>query len=72
MVLERLYDRYRQAAERGRRPRPSLEDVDALLTARVVLFEHLLRTGWEPPPPARRQLALDAVLLEQPPTLVDG
>ncbi len=71
-VLERLFERYRAAQARYRSPRADIAVVDAVLETRVVLFEHLLATGWDPPPGVRRQLALDALLLEQPPSAVAG
>ena len=71
-VLERLYENYRRAVDRCRGRQLDLSAVDELLTARVVLYEHLQRSGWTPPEPVRRQLDLDALLLEQPPSLVAG
>lgn len=74
-VLERLFARYRQALA-ANRSTPSaaqpLATADAVLEARVVLFEHLVATGWMPPPDVGRQLAVDALLLEQPPSLLAG
>jgi len=71
-VLDRLYGNYRRAVVRCRRRHVDLSAVDDLLTARVVLYEHLQRGGWCPPETVRRQLDLDALLLEQPPSLVPG
>lgn len=73
VVLERLFQRYRTAMALHRNPRPDLRIVDTVLEARVMLFEHLVQTGgWEPPTDVRRQLELDALLIEQPPTAVAG
>lgn len=78
-VLARLFARYRAALEANRAvtratgsSRPSLECAEAVIEARVVLYEHLVATGWDAPPEVRRQLALDALLLEQPPSLLAG
>jgi hypothetical protein len=74
-VLERLFTRYRRALADNRTAGPatrSLATAEAVLEARVVLFEHLVATGWAPPPAVERQLALDALLLEQPPSLLAG
>ena len=74
VVLERLFSRYRQAlaANRTSRATASLATADAVLEARVLLFEHLVSTGWAPPPDVERQLAVDALLLEQPPSVLIG
>ena len=71
-VLEKLFARYRRAvaANRAARSARSLATAEAVLEARVVLYEHLVHTGWEPPADIERQLASDALLLEQPPSLV--
>mgnify|MGYP003296340208 CR=1 FL=1 len=74
-VLERLFARYRLAIAANRTGRPatkSLATAEAVLVARVVLFEHLVSTGWTPPPDVERQLTVDALLLEQPPSLLAG
>ena len=74
-VLEKLFARYRAALAANRTAGPaakSLSTVEAVLEARVVLFEHLVATGWAPPPDVERQLAVDALLLEQPPSLLAG
>jgi hypothetical protein len=74
-VLERLFTRYRVALAANRTGGPrtrSLATAEAVLEARVVLFEHLVSTGWAPPPDVVRQLAVDALLLEQPPSLLAG
>ncbi len=71
-VLERLFARYRHALAVNRGHRLDLTAVDAVLEARVVLYEHLVATGWDAPEHVRRQLAVDALLLEQPPSLVAG
>jgi hypothetical protein len=73
-VLERLFTRYRRALADNRTAGParSLATAEAVLEARVVLFEHLVATGWAPPPAVERQLALDALLMEQPPSLLAG
>ena len=71
-ALQRLYAHYRKADARGRRPRPDLEAVDDLLATRVALYEQLLREGWDAPVPVRRQLRLDAELLELPPSWAAG
>lgn len=71
-VLERLFLRYRRAMAMNTRAERDLSRVDDVLEARVVLYEHLVRTGWDAPESVRRQLALDALLLEQPLSLVAG
>jgi hypothetical protein len=73
-VLERLFSRYRQAlaANRTSRSTTSMATVEAVIEARVLLFEHLVSTGWAPPPGVERQLAVDALLLEQPPSALAG
>jgi len=71
-VLDRLFQRYRSALALHRGRGNDLRVVDAVLEARVVLYEHLVRTGWDPPPDVRRQLEVDALLMEQPPTAVPG
>lgn len=71
-VLERLFSRYRNALALNRARRLDMHAVDAVLEARVALYEHLVATGWDAPEQVRRQLALDALLLEQPPSAVAG
>jgi hypothetical protein len=71
-VLERLFARYRRALAANRSATRSLATADAVLEARVLLFEHLVRTGWEPPVEVSRQLEVDALLLEQPPSALAG
>jgi hypothetical protein len=74
-VLERLFARYRRALAANRntgRAGKSLASAEAVLEARVLLFEHLVSTGWAPPPDVKRQLAVDALLLEQPPSVLAG
>ncbi len=65
--LQRLYDRYRVviAAHRAQKRTSSLRAAEAVIQARVLLYEHLVATGWDPPEDVRRQLALDALLTEQ-------
>ena len=76
-VLALLFARYR-AALAANRPNPraprnrSLARAEAVLEARVCLYEHLVRTGWDAPDEVRQQLELDALLLEQPPSLLAG
>lgn len=72
LVLERLFARYRKALATHRAKHLTLEAVDAVLEARVALYEHLVSTGWDAPAEVRRQLALDALLMEQPPSAVTG
>jgi hypothetical protein len=74
VVLERLFSRYRSAlaANRLGSAGRSLVTADAVLEARVLLYEHLVRTGWDAPEDVRRQLTVDALLLEQPPSLLAG
>ena len=72
VVLDKLFQRYRTALAVHRGRSRDLTVVDAVLEARVVLYEHLVATGWDAPDVVRRQLALDALLLEQPPTAVAG
>jgi hypothetical protein len=73
-VLEKLFTRYRIAMARHRSSTPArgLATADAVIESRVVLFEHLVRTGWDPPSEVRRQLEVDALLLEQPPSALAG
>jgi hypothetical protein len=71
-VLARLFARYRAAHALTRSPGADLTAVDALLEARVALYEHLVRTGWDAPDLVRRQLHVDSLLLEQPPSAVAG
>ena len=71
-VLEQLFARYRRALALNRSSRVPLEVVDGVLEARVALYEHLVRTGWDAPADVRRQLAVDALLLEQPPSALAG
>jgi hypothetical protein len=74
VVLERLFSRYRVAlaANRVGAAGRSLATADAVLEARVLLYEHLVRTGWDAPDDVRRQLEVDALLLEQPPSALVG
>ena len=67
--LQRLYDRYRVviASHRAQKRVSSLRDAEAVIEARVRLYEHLVATGWDPPEHVRRQLALDAMLVEHAP-----
>jgi hypothetical protein len=69
-TLQRLYTRYCAAVSAARSPAADLAAVDAMLEMRVALYEYLVRTGWEPPAVVRRQLERDALLLEQPPSLI--
>jgi len=71
-VLEHLFARYRTALARNRSSRAPLDVVDGVLEARVALYEHLVKTGWDAPEDVRRQLAVDALLLEQPPSALAG
>ena len=71
-VLELLFARYRKALALNRSSRAPLHVVDAVLEARVALYEHLVRTGWDAPHDVRRQLTVDALLLEQPPSALAG
>ena len=66
--LQRLYDRYRVvvAAHRAQRRLGGLQAAEAVIEARVMLYEHLVSSGWDPPEELRRQLALDQLLVEQP------
>lgn len=67
-ALDRLWKRYRVvlAAHRSQKHLSGLEAAEALIEARVRLYEHLVATGWDPPGDLRRQLELDAFLAEQP------
>lgn len=67
-ALERLYDRYRvvMAAHRAQKRISGLAAAEAVIEARVRLYEHLVATGWDPPEELRRQLEIDALLLEAP------
>ena len=73
-ALQRLYDRYRVtvAAHRAQRRISSLQAAEDVIQARVELYEHLVATGWDPPEELRRQLELDALLMEQPPGELAG
>jgi hypothetical protein len=73
-ALQRLYDRYRVvvATHRAQKRLSSLRSAEAVIEARVMLYEHLVATGWDPPEEVRRQLALDALLIEQPPSELTG
>jgi hypothetical protein len=74
LALQPLYDRYRVvvAAHRAQRRIGSLRAAEAVIEARVMLYEHLVATGWDPPEDVRRQLALDQLLTEQPPGELTG
>ena len=67
-ALDRLYKRYRVvlAAHRSQKHLSGLEAAEALIEARVRLYEHLVATGWDPPEDLRRDLELDAFLANQP------
>lgn len=67
-ALERLYDRYRvvMAAHRAQKRISGLAAAEAVIEARVRLYEHLVATGWDPPEELRRQLEVDALLLDAP------
>lgn len=71
-VLAQLFERYRAAYALTRSGRSDLTAVDAVLEARVALFEHLVATGWDAPETVRRQIAVDSLLLEQPPSALTG
>ena len=73
-ALQRLYDRYRVvvAAHLAQRRTSTLRAAEAVIEARVVLYEHLVRTGWDAPGHVRRQLELDRLLIEQPPSALTG
>ena len=73
-ALQRLYDRYRVvvAAHRAQKKVNGLRAAEAVIEARVMLYEHLVATGWDPPEEVRRQLTLDALLAEQPATDLTG
>lgn len=66
-ALQRLYDRYRVvvAAHRAQKRIGGLRAAEAVIEARVMLYEHLVATGWDPPEDVRRQLEVDALLMEQ-------
>lgn len=73
-ALQRLYDRYRVvvAAHRAQKRTNGLRAAEAVIEARVMLYEHLVATGWDPPEEIRHQLALDALLVEVPPSELTG
>lgn len=73
-ALQQLYDRYRVvvATHRAQRRTVSLKSAEAVIEARVMLYEHLVATGWDPPEEVRRQLALDALLTEPLPGELTG
>jgi hypothetical protein len=73
VVLDRLFARYRAALSAHRvSASRSLATADAVIEARVCLYEHLVATGWDAPRVVRQQLEIDALLLEQPPSLLAG
>jgi hypothetical protein len=65
--LRAAFARYRaaQARLRGHR-KPSLDEVEDALEARVALFRCLVDSGWVPPEPVSKQIDLDAALVQQP------
>jgi hypothetical protein len=68
--LTRAFERYRRAQAvlrtvRGHR-KPTLDEVEEALEARVALFRCLVDSGWQPPDGVARQINLDAALVEQP------
>lgn len=73
-ALQRLFDHYRVvvAAHRSQKHLGGLAAAEAVIHARVLLYEHLVATGWDPPEELRRQLELDALLAEQPPGELTG
>lgn len=73
-ALERLFARYRVsvAAHRSERRTSALRTAEAVIEARVLLYEHLVSTGWDPPEEVRRQLEVDAHLAAQPPGELTG
>jgi hypothetical protein len=74
LVLERLFARYRSAlaANRSSAAGRNLATAEAVLEARVCLYEHLVAHGRDAPREVRHQLAFDALLLEQPPSVLAG
>jgi hypothetical protein len=71
--LEATFARYRaaQAALRYHR-KPSLQEVETALEARVELFRCLVDSGWNPPEPVIRQISLDAALVDERHGVLDG
>ena len=65
--LARAFEQYRraQAAMRGLR-KPTLEEVERALEARVELYRCLVESGWHAPEGVARQIDLDAALVDQP------
>jgi hypothetical protein len=73
VVLDHLFARYRAALAANRvGASRSLATAEAVLEARVCLYEHLVATGWDAPRVVRQQLQVDALLLEQPPSAMAG
>lgn len=73
LVLDRLFARYRTALNANRAAKsPTLATADAVIEARVCLYEHLVAAGWNAPRQVRQQLKGDALLLEQPPSPLAG
>jgi hypothetical protein len=65
--LRAAFARYRAAQNRLRGHRkPSLDEVEAALAARVALFQCLVDSGWQAPETVARQIDLDAALVDQP------
>jgi len=62
-VLEARYAEYRAAYRLGTAAGADERAVEALLRARVALFEELARTGWDAPELVKRQVGLDRLLL---------
>jgi hypothetical protein len=62
-VLAQRYATYRAAYRAGTAPGAGEEAVETLLQARVALYEHLARTGWDAPELVRRQVDVDRLLL---------
>ena len=65
--LTHAFERYRQAQAVLRVHRkPTLDEVEGALAARVELFRCLVESGWHAPEGVARQINLDAVLVGQP------
>ena len=65
--LTRAFERYRQAQLVLRMQRkPTLDEIEDALEARVALFRCLVESGWQAPEGVARQINLDAALVDQP------
>jgi hypothetical protein len=61
--LEARYAEYRSAYRLGTAAGADEQAAEALLRARVALFEELARTGWDAPELVKQQIGVDRLLL---------